>query len=200
MGGQIEYITLPGIAEPIKLGDFVHSTYFSTVNFGSTQSANLIYFHAQEGAAMQGLSGTQLDFYHTNMPGQAQLPKGFQALVFFLSVVPPVDITEAIYNDLQAKVLFEFINGPNNKVADSGTLSHYPAGGGLYGTTNLNAAEAWNNGFPSGGSRTPYAIPHSLDEQIQFTVVARLNAALTAPPTGTQVKVLREGVMRRTVS
>ena len=197
MGGQINTVTVAGLG-PLELGDYVHSSLRSTVQFATTQAATLNFFQNSIGSTMQGTASTALTSYDTNIPDQGKLPPGWQALIFFMSVYPAPAIVLGDIRDIQNKALFKLILGTTDKVSDDGAAYRYPAGGGVYGVSDLTSVENWTNGLPSSGARTPYAIPHSIKELIPFRCEVSFASALaTAAVRNYQVSL--EGIIRKPV-
>jgi len=212
----IEYIRVPGIEDPLKLGDWVHSALRSAINFSSAETAgdDTIFNYTVGGTTPGGGAGASGKF-ETNMPDTGRLPQGMEALIYFMGVVfPPVTnttgaqsttaFTLADARDIEAKVTWELRINASKKIFDDGAASRFPSGGGisgfsaLYGQASQTERTLVTNGFPGANAKQPYAIPHHLNPLEPFDCNVNVQSALSISGSST-VRVNLEGLIKRVV-
>ena len=188
-------VRTPNGVQSFDLTDFGPYPLWSTVTLGKTQSTEIVYFQYAKGSAKPGSSsnGTKFD---TNLESNSgQLGASDEMLIWAMRIILPPAITLADIQDIANKTYTALYIAISKPVAE-GRLEFFPAGGGVYGVTTQNAAEAWTNGHPAAQSGRVFASPHYLGGITTFYAKQEFPVALSLSATRDPCIVL-DGLRRR---
>lgn len=184
--------------QEFDLADFGPYPLWSTARLAKTQQQPITYFNYAIGAAFTGGGGAIATKWETNiLNGNGQLGAAEEMLIYSLRIIVPSTIVLADFQVLERNV-YTALYIAIQKPAAEGQLSFFPAGGGIYGVTQAQAAELWTNGVPQSAAARVFATPHYLNGLVNFWAQQEFRAALTL--TATQdLTIVLDGLRKRPV-
>ena len=184
--------------QEFDLADFGPYPLWSTARLAKTQATPLTFFNYAIGAAFTGGGGAVATKWETNvLNGNGQLGAAEEMLIYAVRVVLPSAILLADAQALMANVYLALYIAIQKPAAE-GQVPFFPAGGGIYGVTQAQAAENWTNGVPASSAARVFATPHYLNGLVNFWAQTEFRAALNLGATQ-DVTIVMDGLRKRPV-
>jgi hypothetical protein len=193
-------IQLPN-GQTIRVGDHGDYPLYSAAMLQSDQSVEAEIFTYRRGATLPGgnTSTVKANKLHTNVPDAGRMPSSEEMMVFSIAVEFETSVALAALKQVMDNVYLElFIDG--SKPFVESIVKHHPAGSGIWGFSNEDAAYSYGNGEPHPAANRQLAVPHLIPPDSTYSVtLSEPGGALTAGSADILTRVIFRGLRRRKV-